>query len=87
MNLVEAIFVIVGGVAAALTVIGTFARWVYRCGQASGITKASWEADHQAHAEVAKEVRELEDKVRMLETQRVAMQAELESIRPKRRRA
>jgi type VI protein secretion system component VasK len=79
MNLAEAIFVIVGGAAAVLTVIGTYTWWVYRRGQDSGRARAEREADQRARAEAA-------EKVRTLETQLAAIQAELDSQRPKRRR-
>jgi hypothetical protein len=79
MNLVEAIFVIVGGVAAALTVFGTYTWWVYRRGQDSGRARAEREAEQRAQADAA-------EKTRMLETQLVAIQTELDSLRPKRRR-
>lgn len=79
MNLAEAIFVIIGGVAGALTVIGTYTWWVYRRGQDSGRARAEREADQRAQAEAA-------EKVRRLEARLAAIQAELDSLRPKRRR-
>jgi type VI protein secretion system component VasK len=80
MNLAQAIFVIIGGAAAALTVIGTYTWWVYRRGQDSGRAKAEREANQKAQADAA-------EKVRTLEAQLTAIQAELDSQRPKRRRA
>jgi len=80
MNLAEEIFVIVSGLAAALTVIGTYTWWVYRRGQDSGRARAEREADQRAQAEAA-------ERVRTLETQLAAIQAKLDSSRPKRRRA
>ncbi len=79
MNLADAIFVIVGGVAAALTVVGTFTWWIYRRGQESGRARAEREADQRAQAEAA-------EKVRTLETRLAAIQVELDSHRPRRRR-
>jgi len=87
MNLIEAIFVIVGEAAASLTVIGTFTWWVYRCGRASGKAKAKWETSQQSQAEMMKEVRMFEARIGTLEAQLGAVQAELDSLRPKRRRA
>jgi hypothetical protein len=78
MNLAEAIFVIIGGAAGALTVIGTYTWWVYRRGQDTGRAKAEQEAGQRAQAEAA-------EKVRTLETQLAAIQSELDSLRPKRR--
>jgi hypothetical protein len=79
MNLAEEIFVIVSGLAAALSVIGAYTWWVYRRGQDSGRARAEREADQRAQAEAA-------ERVRTLETQLAAIQAELDSSRPKRRR-
>jgi type VI protein secretion system component VasK len=80
MNLAEAIFVIVGGMAAALTVIGTYTWWVYRRGQDSGRAMAEREADRRARAEAAEEIR-------TLKVQLAAIKAELDSQRLRRRRA
>jgi type VI protein secretion system component VasK len=79
MNLAEAISVVVGGAAAALTVGGTYTWWVYRRGQDSGRAKAEREADQRAQADAT-------EKTRTLEKQLAAIQAELDSLRPKRRR-
>lgn len=80
MNLAEAMFAIASGIAAVLTVIGTYTWWVYRRGEESGRARAEKEADQRAQVEEAA-------KVRMLQTQLAAIQAELDSLRPKRRRA
>ena len=79
MNLTEAIFVVVSGAAAALTVIGTYTWWIYKRGQDSGKARAEREADQRARAEAA-------ERVSTLEKQLAAIQAELDSSRPKRRR-
>jgi type VI protein secretion system component VasK len=79
MNLAEAISVIVGGAATALTVIGAYTSWVYRRGQHSGRAEAEREAGQRAQAEAA-------EKVKALEAQLAAIQAELNSLRPKRPR-
>jgi hypothetical protein len=79
MNIAQATFVIIGGVAAALTVIGSYTWWVYRRGQESGRVSAEHAADKRAQAEVA-------EKLRMLETQLDATKARLDSLLLKRRR-
>jgi type VI protein secretion system component VasK len=79
MNLAEAIFVIVGGIAAALTVMATYTSWIYRRGQDSGRAAAEREADQRARTEAAEEVR-------TLKAQLAAIQTELDSQRLRRRR-
>jgi type VI protein secretion system component VasK len=80
MNLAEAIFASAGGMATVLTVIGTYTWWVYRRGEESGKSRAERDANQRAQVEEAAEIR-------TLQTQLAAIQAELDSLRPKRRRA
>jgi hypothetical protein len=72
MNITEAVFEIIGGLAAALTVVATYTRWVYRRGQNAG----------RDMAERAGEA----EKIKILESKIAAMQVELDSLRPRRRR-
>ena len=80
MDLAGTIFTVAGGIAAVLGIIGSYTWWVYRRGQASGEAIAERKADQRAQTESAA-------KVRILETQLAAIQAELDSFRPRRRRA
>jgi ubiquinone biosynthesis protein UbiJ len=72
MNVTEAVFEIIGGCAAALTIAATYTRWIYRRGQDSG----------RDMAERAGEA----EKINILESKITAMQAELDSLRSRRRR-
>lgn len=67
MNLAEAIFVIVSGVAAALSVMGTYTWWVCRRGQDSGHAMSERDADQRARTEAAEEVRALRHSWRLFE--------------------
>jgi hypothetical protein len=80
MNLAVAISMIIGGAAAALTVIGAYTSWVYGRGQHSGRAGAEREAGQRAQAEAA-------EKVEALKVQLAAIQGELNLLRPKHPRA
>ena len=87
MSNAEATFVIIGAIAAALTVIGTYTWWVYTRGQESGGQKAEREANQRAQTGEAAKVRGLETQLAAIQTLVDSLQAEVDSLRSKRRRA
>ena len=79
MGIAEAVFAILSASAVVLGGLGSLLWWVYRRGQASGAETAGHKADQRAQAQADAKIQALERRV-------AAMQTELASMQPKRRR-
>jgi hypothetical protein len=80
MSTAQEVFAILSAAATVLAAIAGLLWWVFRQGRSVGREEAKREAGLQAQADATA-------KVSLIEAQLIELQAELDSLRPKRRRA